>query len=178
MTSHHAATGQGYGICGKLSRLRRATFQQLPQPRRRRLDEIRKLVMQRSGARGTRLGKFYLLDRCLLMGGTDADHCRRCRGGAAERQLRDSNSGRKQEGRVSHPPYRIVVLPRESEREYHRDRHNGRPVGRIRAQIELELPPGESDPGRGVEDRLGLGYPTVRGGWHRAASGIVPDAGP
>ena len=28
--------------------------------------------MQRSGARGTRLGKFYLLDRCLLMGGTDA----------------------------------------------------------------------------------------------------------
>ncbi len=71
MTSHHAATGQGYGICGKLSRLRRATFQQIPQPRRRRLDEINNSVIKRSGARGTRLGKIYLLDRCLLMGGTE-----------------------------------------------------------------------------------------------------------
>ena len=66
VTSHHAATGQADGICGKLLR----TFQQLPQPRRR-LDEINNSAIQRSGARGTRLGKLYLLDRCLPMGGTD-----------------------------------------------------------------------------------------------------------
>jgi len=32
--------------------------------------------MQRSGARGTRLGKPYLLDRRLLMGGTDSTDTR------------------------------------------------------------------------------------------------------
>ena len=70
MTSHSDVTGRGYGICGKLSRLRRATFQQIQQPRRRRLDEIKKSVIQTSGARDTRSGKLYLLDTGLLMGGT------------------------------------------------------------------------------------------------------------
>jgi len=71
MTSYPDVTGRGCGICGKLSRLRRATFQQIPQPRRR-LDEIKKSVLQTSGARGTRSGKLYLLDTGLLMGGTHA----------------------------------------------------------------------------------------------------------
>jgi len=71
MTSHPDVTGRGCGIRGKLSRLRRATFQQIPQPRRRP-DEIKKSVTKRSGARGTRLGKLYLLDTGLLMGGTHA----------------------------------------------------------------------------------------------------------
>ncbi|KKL68664.1 hypothetical protein LCGC14_2122750, partial [marine sediment metagenome] len=69
MTSHHAFIGHDYGICGKLSRLRRATFQQTPQPRQRRLNEINNSVIQGSGARSTRLGKLYLLDTGLLMGG-------------------------------------------------------------------------------------------------------------
>jgi len=67
MTSHPDVTGRGCGICGKLLR----TFQQIPQPRRR-LDEIKKSVLQTSGARGTRSGKLYLLDTGLLMGGTHA----------------------------------------------------------------------------------------------------------
>jgi len=67
VTSHHVATKEGYGTCGKLLR----TFQQIPQPRRRRLDEIRNLTIQISGAAGTRPGKRYLLDTGLLMGGTD-----------------------------------------------------------------------------------------------------------
>ncbi len=66
MTSHRDVTGRGYGICGELLR----TSPQLPQPRRRRLDEIKNTVIQTSGARGTRLGKLYLLDTGLLMGGT------------------------------------------------------------------------------------------------------------
>ncbi len=70
MTSHSDVTGRGYGIYGKLPRLRRATFQQIPQPRRRRSDEIENSMTPRSGARGTRLGKLYLLDTGLLMGGT------------------------------------------------------------------------------------------------------------
>ena len=67
MTSHPDVTGRGCGICGKLL----LTFQQIPQPRRR-LDEIKKSVLQTSGARGTRSGKLYLLDTGLLMGGTHA----------------------------------------------------------------------------------------------------------
>jgi len=70
VTSHHAFMGQGCGFCGKLSRLRRATVQQTPQPRRR-LGEINNSEIHRSGARGTRLGKLYLLDTGLLMGGTE-----------------------------------------------------------------------------------------------------------
>ena len=35
------------------------------------LDEINNSVIQGSGARSTRLGKLYLLDTGLLMGGTD-----------------------------------------------------------------------------------------------------------
>ena len=61
VTSHHVATRQGYGICGKLLR----TFQQIPQPRR--LDEVRNSMIQRSGAAGTRPGKLYPLDTGLLM---------------------------------------------------------------------------------------------------------------
>jgi hypothetical protein len=63
--------GQGCGFCGKLLR----TFQQLPQPRQRRSDEIENSMTPRSGARGTRLGKLYLLDTGLLMGGTHALGC-------------------------------------------------------------------------------------------------------
>ena len=74
MTSHPDVIRRGCGICGKLSRRRRATFQQIPQPRRR-LDEIKKSVLQTSGARGTRSGKLYLLDTGLLMGGTHAIWC-------------------------------------------------------------------------------------------------------
>ena len=66
MTSHHDVTGRGYGICGELLR----TSPQLPQPRRRRSDEIEKSMTLGSGAPRTRLGKRYLLDTCLLMGGT------------------------------------------------------------------------------------------------------------
>ena len=66
MTSHHDVTGRGYGICGELLR----TSPQLPQPRRRRSDEIEKSITLGSGAPRTRLGKRYLLDTCLLMGGT------------------------------------------------------------------------------------------------------------
>jgi len=65
---HPAVTGQGYGICGKLSRLRRTTFQQLPQPRRRRRDVIDNSVPDQAGPPGPFSGKRCLLDTRLLMG--------------------------------------------------------------------------------------------------------------
>ena len=76
MTSHHDVTGRGYGICGELLR----TSPQLPQPRRRRSDEIEKSMTLGSGAPRTRLGKRYLLDTCLLMGGTHAGRVNSTRG--------------------------------------------------------------------------------------------------
>ena len=63
--SHHAVTGQGCGICGKLLR----TFQQLPQPRRR-IDEINSSFPDQAGPSGPAPGKRCLLDTRLLMGGT------------------------------------------------------------------------------------------------------------
>ena len=66
MIPHRVAMRHGYGICGKLLR----TFQQIPQPRRRRRDEIENSMIRTSGAGATRLGKLYLLDTGLLMGGT------------------------------------------------------------------------------------------------------------
>jgi hypothetical protein len=69
MTSRPAISGNGYGICGKLSRLRRSTFQQIPQPRRRR-DEIYNAFPDRAESKIPFPGEHYLLDTSLLMGGT------------------------------------------------------------------------------------------------------------
>ena len=66
MISHRVAMRHGSGICGKLLR----NLQQIPQPRRRRRDEIKNSMIRTSGAGATRLGKLYLLDTELLMGGT------------------------------------------------------------------------------------------------------------
>jgi hypothetical protein len=67
--SHQGAMRHGYGICGKLLR----TFQQIPQPRRRRRDETKNSVIQTAGAGATGLEKLYLLDTGLLMGGSFSD---------------------------------------------------------------------------------------------------------
>ena len=64
--SDPAVTGNGYGICGKLLR----TFQQLPQPRRRR-DGIKNSIRDHAGPPGPFSGKLCLLDTRLLMGGAD-----------------------------------------------------------------------------------------------------------
>ena len=69
MTSCLAVSGNGYGICGKLPRLRRSTFQQIPQPRRRR-DEIKNSYPDRAESKIPFPAEHYLLDTSLLMGGT------------------------------------------------------------------------------------------------------------
>ncbi len=69
MTSHHGVTGKGYGIYGKLSRLRRAIFQQIPQPRRRR-DGIENPPSFLNGLAHPVLAKPCRFDKNLLMGGT------------------------------------------------------------------------------------------------------------
>ncbi len=63
--SHRADFATGHGICGKLLR----TFQQIPQPRRRR-DGITSSHIPFGGPSHPVLGKPYSLDRELLMGGT------------------------------------------------------------------------------------------------------------
>ena len=64
---HHARTATGNGICGKLLR----TFQQIPQPRRRR-DGITSGSLRFDGPSHPVLAKPCRLDTELLMGGTFA----------------------------------------------------------------------------------------------------------
>jgi hypothetical protein len=65
VNSHRADIATGYGLCGKLLR----TFQQIPQPRRRR-DAITSRFPRFGGPSHPVLGKLCPLDKELLMGGT------------------------------------------------------------------------------------------------------------
>ena len=65
VNSHRADTATGYGLCGKLLR----TFQQIPQPRRRR-DGITSSSLRFDGPSHPVQGKPCPLDKELLMGGT------------------------------------------------------------------------------------------------------------